>query len=288
MIPWKQPAAGPQETHTISQGHPLKLAARSDYNPPSEAHGGEYARPKYDEHRAHCGLDAVLPVVDCTGSRCCRCRHTGSCGEAAPDGPFALRRAANSIVKILAEGYTPSLPAPRIVLGRTESFGNYDDQSNEVHMSTWTSLSSDDRKMFERIAKAHGGAETPEQAFENGTYRWVFVHELSHWWQRSRHQVRPNSWVEENGANHIAMAFWNEQDPRFMAGITSGFKHLREAIPDPVPTGQSKRAYLDTHFVEIGPTPAYTWYQADMIVELSTESPSPTFHRALSQPLYPD
>lgn len=225
---------------------------------------------------------------------CCLLLTALAVGAAAADTPdrvvkqrlTALRN--QFIVKILAEGYTPSLPAPRIVLGRTESFGNYDDQSNEVHMSTWTSLSSDDRKMFERIAKAHGGAETPEQAFENGTYRWVFVHELGHWWQRSRHQVRPNSWVEENGANRIAMAFWNEQDPRFMAGITSGFKHLREAIPDPVPTGQSKRAYLDTHFVEIGPTPAYTWYQADMIVELSTESPSPTFHRALSQPLYPD
>jgi hypothetical protein len=215
-------------------------------------------------------------------------------GAAAADTPDRVVKQRLTAVRdqfirrILAEGYTPSLPAPSILLGRTESFGNYDDQSNAVHMSTWASLSSDDRNMFQRIARAHGGAETAEQAFENGTYRWVFVHELGHWWQRSRHQVRPDSWVEENGANRIAMAFWNEQDPRFMASITAGFTHLREAIPDPVPPGQSKQAYLDAHFVEIGPTPAYTWYQADMIVELSTESPSPTFHRALSQPLYPD
>jgi hypothetical protein len=216
---------------------------------------------------------------------------TGAAGAGTPDRVVKKRLTAvrnQFIRRILAEGYTPSLPAPSIILGPTEAFGNYDEKSNTVHMSTWASISSDDRDMFQRIARAHGGSETAEQAFERGTYRWVFVHELGHWWQQSRHQVRPNSWVEENGANRIAMAFWNEQDPRFMADLTAGFTHLRQAIPDPVPPGQSRQAYLDAHFVEIGPTSAYTWYQADMIVGLSAESPSPTFHRALSQPLYPD
>jgi len=105
--------------------------------------------------------------------------RTLAVGAAAADTPDRVVKQRLTAVRdqfirrILAEGYTPSLPAPSILLGPTKSFGNYDDPTNAVHMSTWASLSSDDRNMFQRIARAHGGAETAEQAFENGTYRWV-------------------------------------------------------------------------------------------------------------------
>jgi hypothetical protein len=89
------------------------------------------------------------------------------------------------------------------------------------------------------------------------------------------------------GANRIASAFWRERDPGFMQGMVEGFRSVRESIPSPVPHGESKIDFLDTHFEAVSTTDGYTWYQSDMVIDLAVESPLPSFHRALTQPLYP-
>ena len=184
------------------------------------------------------------------------------------------------------EGYRVC-PAPKIELSDPASFGGFDPDSNSVQVATWSRLAPERRERFEKLAEHTGGHSTAEGMFADGTYGWVFVHELAHWWQSCRQVTRPRSYGAEDGANRIALAFWREHDPAFAARTLETFRYLQGAIPSPVPAGMAKQAYLDDHFLAIAQSRGYTWYQADMIVELAGETPVPSFHKALSQPLYP-
>jgi hypothetical protein len=122
--------------------------------------------------------------------------------------------------------------------------------------------------------------------FENGTYRWVLVHELGHWWQSCQHKTRPNSYAAENGANRIALAYWHEADPRFAGGIVRGFRGLVGSRDSPVPPGQSPQAFLDANFAKVSHSDDFVWFQGKMVSDLAEMAP-PTMRDALAHPLYP-
>ncbi len=183
------------------------------------------------------------------------------------------------------EGYRVC-PAPGIALGDPPAFGRFDPGSNSIVVATWSRLSPERRQRFENLAAGRGGGGA-EALFGDGTYGWALVHELGHWWQGCRDLTRPRSYGAEVGANRIALAFWRERDPRYAARMLDTFRYLRSAIPSPVPAGEPKQGYLEDHFLAMARSPGYTWYQADMILELADEAPRPSFHKALSQPLYP-
>ncbi len=212
-------------------------------------------------------------------------RAAGETSDAAVLARLTHERAA-FIRRAFEEGYR-ACPAPLIKLGDPASFGGFDPDSNTVLVVTWSRLGPEQRQRFENLAEHVGGGQGAQAMFEDGTYGWVFVHELGHWWQSCRQLTRSHSYGAENGANRIALAFWREQDPPFAARRLETFRYLHGAIPSPVPAGMPKPQYLDDHFLAIAPTRGYTWYQADMVLELATESPQPSFHKALSQPLYP-
>jgi hypothetical protein len=190
------------------------------------------------------------------------------------------------VTKAIAEGYR-TCPAPQITLRNTPSFGNFIPENNEIVVASWDSLTNAEREEFAGNAAQRGGRTTAVSVFEAGTYRWVFVHELGHWWQSCRQQTRPNSFEEENGANRIALAFWRQQDPRFSEYMVHRFQALAHALPSPVPTGQTLQEYADANFASLSHGDAYTWLQANSITALATEDPAPSFHKSLSQPLYP-
>jgi hypothetical protein len=184
------------------------------------------------------------------------------------------------------EGYR-LCPAPALELADPPSFGRFDPDSNRVQVATWSRLAPEQRQRFENLAAHTGGHRSAAAMFEEGTYGWVFVHELGHWWQSCRQATRPRSYGAEAGANRIALAFWRERDPQFAARMLATFRYLQGAIPTPVPAGMPKPQYLDEHFLAIAQSRSYSWYQADMTLELAAEAPPPSFHKALSQPLYP-
>lgn len=211
--------------------------------------------------------------------------------RSAPQGDAAALAALSGlrdafIRRIDAEGYHPC-PAPAIELGDPPNFGRYDRERNTLVIASWGHLAAPERRSFEDMAQGMGGSVPAEAMFENGTYRWVIVHELGHWWQSCRQQARPESYAAENGANRIALAFWREHDPRYALGIVTGFRALLESAPSPLPEGVTPEAYLDEKFARVAESEEYTWFQAEMIVALAHESPPPSFHKALSQPLYP-
>jgi hypothetical protein len=217
-------------------------------------------------------------------------KHPAAAGDHDSDRAIyqrLLHLRSDFIQQIEYEGYLPSLPAPKIEMGDPPTFGNFDPDKNILHIAIWSKLTAQERKFFEDIAKSIGPKATARGVFEDGTNRWVFTHELSHWWQACQHQTRANSYEEEAGANRIASAYWRKRDPRFMEGIVEGFRNIRESIPSPVPPRESKIEFLDKHFAAVSITDGYTWYQSDMVIDLAAENPLPSFHHALSQPLYP-
>jgi hypothetical protein len=210
---------------------------------------------------------------------------------AAPEGDGAtlieLRQLRDVFLqRIAAEGYKPCA-APQIELGDPPSFGRYLSERNTLSIAAWSHLSPQERAGFEAMAQANGGEAAARAMFENGTHRWVFVHELGHWWQACRHLTREHTFIAENGANRMALAFWRERDARYASSIVRGYRSLLSSMPPPLPAGQAAPAYLDAHYASIASGDSYTWFQARMIAELADEQPPPSFHKSLSQPLYP-
>ena len=59
------------------------------------------------------------------------------------------------------------------------------------------------------------------------------------------------------------------------------FRGVLEHSPNPVPTGDDVEAYFNKHYQELGPSPAYPWFQSRMNVAAYEEKPSPRFVQAL-------
>jgi hypothetical protein len=198
-----------------------------------------------------------------------------------------LRHTRDTFIRRAGEEGYRVCPAPVIALGDPPAFGRFDAQQNTLTVAVWSALAPAQRERFVNLAAHSGGHDTPAAMFADGIYGWVLVHELAHWWQACRHSVRERSYGAEAGANRIALAFWREQDPGLAARMLATFAYLRTAIESPVPPELPKAQYLDDHFLAIAQGRGYLWYQADMGVELAAEQPAPSFHKALSQPLYP-
>jgi hypothetical protein len=192
---------------------------------------------------------------------------------------LALR---NSFVnQVKAEGFKPSLPPPQIVIDNPPSYGRYEDDSNTLHTSAWQTLPPDQEARFVRLSEMMQGRQTPEELFEEGVHRWVFVHELGHWWQACQHKITDDHYAVEYGANRIAAAFWRLKDPDYMKRRTEHFRAITALLPNPVPEGQSKEKFFNANYGKLAGTPVYTWYQSSMVVDVSAENPAPSFRQTL-------
>jgi hypothetical protein len=188
--------------------------------------------------------------------------------------------------RIDEEGYRVC-PRPRVELGAVPEAARYLPERNLILITPWWQLSAQQQQGLAGVPGPAGSPAAARAAYESGTYRWVLVQELGHWWQDCRHMRRPPSYAAQSGASRMALAFWRERDPRFAAAIVQGSRDLVNAVPDPLPAGEDASAWLDAHASEAPRSPAYEWLQAQMIATLAREAPPPSFHKSLSQPLYP-
>ena len=139
------------------------------------------------------------------------------------------------IAKIKAEGFKPKLEAPLIVLDNPRSFGNYDDH-NIIHISEWNTLPAEGKKAFDGFTQLLGHGITSEQFFNMAVYKWIFIHELSHWWRDCQKQ-KADPYDDEKDANRLASAYWNDQDSIFYKQMLVVFNGVVNNTPSPVPTG---------------------------------------------------
>jgi hypothetical protein len=190
------------------------------------------------------------------------------------------------VSQVKAEGFQPSLPPPTIVLDNPPSYGRYEDDKNLLHIAAWAALAPEDQARFSRVAAMLGGGQTGEQTFDDGVHHWVFVHELSHWWQACQHKTGENHYSVEYGANRIAAAYWRLKDPAFMERTAKRMATVYEAMPNPIPEGQSPQTYFNENYEKLGPTPAYRWYQYSMVLKIQAEKPPPALLQTLQHPTY--
>jgi hypothetical protein len=181
-------------------------------------------------------------------------------------------------------GVSCPIAPPQIVLTDKSSFGSYESETNILQTPTWEQLSADERSVFIQMAGPSAGIEAAQAAFEQGIHHWVFVHEMGHWWQACTHanQNRMPYQVEYD-ADRIAAAYWRQTDPTLAAKFSTGFQHLVETVPSPVPAGQTPDTYFDENYGKLTGTPGYTWFQAQMIITVNSEKPAPTFAQTLKE-----
>jgi hypothetical protein len=184
------------------------------------------------------------------------------------------------IDKVKAMGFTPSLNPPPIVLDNPRSWGNYDDSANIIHTCDWKTLSPEQKAVFAAFANKAGNGMTAERFFQLAVYRWIFVHEISHWWRACQHQTA-EPYENEKAANRLASAYWRGRDPSFYSFMLSVFKSVVENSPSPVPPGEPKEKYLNDNYQKLPGGQAYSWYQSIMIIEVSEELPPATFEQAV-------
>jgi hypothetical protein len=203
--------------------------------------------------------------------------------QLSKDSAMARQIALQSdfVNKIKAMGFTPSLPAPRIILDNPRSWGNYDDSANTLETCDWTTLPAEQQAVFENFASHSGGAMTGEQFFQKAVYQWIFIHEMGHWWRACQH-LTADPYENEKAANRIAYAYWHDRDPAFDQFMLGVFQAVVTNRPSPVPAGISKEQYLKDNYNNLPGGDAYSWYQSIMIVEVSKEKPVLTFQQAVS------
>lgn len=188
---------------------------------------------------------------------------------------------------IRAQGFSPRLPAPTIVLDNPPSYGNYEDEKNILHIAAWSALTDDQRGRFERLSKLLNNGRSAEQSFDDSVHHWIFVHELGHWWQACQHKISSDHYSVEYGANRIAAAFWRQTDPGLMQRTENRMATVIKTLPNPLPDGQSEAPYFNQNYEKLGPTPAYIWFQYTMVLNVQAERPLPSFRQTLSNPTFP-
>ncbi|HEY3770629.1 MAG TPA: hypothetical protein VGN44_18290 [Candidatus Angelobacter sp.] len=188
------------------------------------------------------------------------------------------------INQLKAEGFQPSLAPPKIVLDNPPSYGRYENDENILHIAVWSALKQDQQARFERLAAAIGGQQTGEQQFEDSIHRWVFIHELSHWWQACQHKISDDHYAVEYGANRIAAAYWRLKDPALMERTEKRMAGVQSVLTSPVPAGQTENKFFNEHYASLAPTRDYIWFQYSMVLKAQAEKPLPTFKQALQNP----
>ena len=190
---------------------------------------------------------------------------------------IALRN--DFIKKIEAMGLHPRLNPPEIIMDNPPSFGNYEDSANALHTANWQTLPEGDKDLFIRAGKRYG--MSGENYFESSAHRWIFIHELGHWWRACRQQVT-DSYSSEMAANRIDIAYWRETDTAYSAFSRLRFENYVKFMPKPVPQGQDKKQFLNDNYGKL-PVQAYIWFQATMIVDGYNEMPVATFKETIAR-----
>jgi hypothetical protein len=186
------------------------------------------------------------------------------------------------VKRIHDAGLSCPIATPTLVIHSIKSWGNYNSESNTITTPAWEQLGPDEAGFFKMLSGPGADDAAAHKTFEAAAHRWIFVHELGHWWQQCR-KSEEAPYATEYGANRLAAAYWREVDPAFLSELMPVFHKVYDHGPSPVPTSQTAAGYFDAHYQTLAGTPAYSWYQSQMVITAYEEKPAPTFAEALKQ-----
>ena len=186
------------------------------------------------------------------------------------------------VARIHADGFSCPIPVPTIQVEDVPSFGQYNDKTNVIRTSDWTLLNPQERAFFFHLAGSGAKEMDVRTLFDKGAHGWIFIHELGHWWQACRNaNSKSGPYQVEYGADRISLAYWREADPSVVVTMMPIFRSVLDHSPNPVPAGEDVEAYFNKHYQELGPSPAYPWFQSRMNVAAYEEKPAPTLAQSL-------
>lgn len=186
------------------------------------------------------------------------------------------------IARIRADGFSCPIPVPTILVEDIPSFGQYDEKTNIIRTSDWALLNSGEKAFIARLAPPGASEEKIRITFERVAHGWIFIHELGHWWQACRNvSFNASHYQVEYGADVISLAYWREVDPSIVDTMIPLCRSVLANAPNPVPPGEDVEPYFDKHYQELGPSPAYPWFQSRMNTTAYDEKPALTFAQSL-------
>ena len=189
------------------------------------------------------------------------------------------------VSNIRALGLSCTLPVPKISVEDVPSFGNYSPDTNILRTSDWSMLSAAERAFAYQLVPPGADEATAKATFNDVAHRWIFVHEMGHWWQNChKANFTQQPYKNEYEADRIAAAYWNGVDPSLVTKIMALAQAVLNHTPYPVPAGQLVERYFNAHYQTLGPSPAYPWFQARMIMDCGKQTPQPTFAETLATP----
>lgn len=143
-------------------------------------------------------------------------------------------------------------------------------KNTRLQYACWEDLPADIQTWF---ASLMGNRPERGKGFYELYFYWYNItHELGHvlraYYGTGTVESRP--WDEEIAANHLAVAYWHarNEDER-LSLLGDWVREARATLPDPLPPGEERSRYFNTHYVELGSNPpAYGHYQLGMLLEV--------------------
>jgi hypothetical protein len=206
-----------------------------------------------------------------------------------------LRSMASQVEdNVRVPGY-PVFKRPKVMLdaGMGASFFTYKDQT--VHTAQFGDLPTPMQAIFNQWASYTTDQPAGDALFDDMFHRFFFVHELGHWMasqviaglpETERDIVAKNEaghkWEREIAANRIAVAWYRQHDPKYLAKLVEDFRRIQAHLPNPVPIGVDRKTYFTENYDKLGTDPmAYGWYHLQMVL-LVYEEPVQSFQQVLN------
>lgn len=211
--------------------------------------------------------------------------------DSVPDVIAMRKLAAEVMSQVHVAGYGPfPVYAVSFDAGPAISFSN----SDGVHEADFSRLPSPMQQIWTQWASYTKDEPSGDVLFKDMFYRFTLVHELGHLIvgrviagmpEMERKQVlfnqRANLTEGEFVANRIAVAWFREHDPQYLARLVNDYRLIQARMPNPVPPGADAKRYLSENYLKLSSDPvAYGWYQLYMVYTVYDEAPK-TFQQTL-------
>ena len=198
---------------------------------------------------------------------------------------IAMRRLAMEVmshVRVPAYGPFPFYPV-FFDAGPAISFSD----GQVAHEAGFKSLPPQMQQIWTQWASYTQDEPSGEALFKDMFYRFFLVHELGHLVagrviaglsdverKQASANLDANATEKELVPNRIAVAWFREHDPQYLARLVGNFRLIAAHLPNPVPPGADPKRYFTQNYLKLVSDPlAYGWYQLYMVVSVYNEPP---------------
>jgi hypothetical protein len=169
--------------------------------------------------------------------------------------------------------------------GTAVSFSNWSGGWQAAHEADFKTLPPPMQHIWNQWASYTSDEPTGEALFKDMFHRFFVVHELGHLIAHRVIQGLPEAQSKETAdnlthnalsgeyeANRIAIAWFRESDPQYLARLVSDFRQIEAHLPNPVPAGLDPKRYFSDNYDKLGADPiAYGWFQLYMVISVYDE-----------------